>query len=672
MISMSYFLKKWYDFIYMRGILLGIISIGIAIVIISIFIHRINLSTRTTNANVVPVIDLAADSGHSTVDDRTTSTQFFVTANSGYLYKSVQDEEGAAYDFIAKDPDVVDSNVQGASTLSAKKITKKLFPKSIAKNLLLVRKSTDPDGSKHLYFSQKINNTPVFGAVLSVHVRNGGEIYAVVGSLVSQDTVDAAVISVADAEEHAVMAARGAVTGNKKLYVVSSSPSIFNDGLINSVDSAVNEPVQEIVVTDNTLHPTYGEKFMVSLKNGEVLYRQPIMDNALNRLVYDCDGGLTNCPVARTENSAVSNKHDADLMYTQLGDVYTFYKSSFQRDSYDNAGASIFAFVNVVDPQVGCPNAAWIAAPYSELLVCPNMVANDVVAHEFTHAVTEYTAKLLITKQTGALNEAIADIFSFGVDNDWTMAEDAATGILRDASDPTHDPVGPHPDRLFSPYYSCATTDSGGIHANMTVITKTFYLMTEGGSFNGCTISGMGKSTAHKIWYRALTTYLTQTANYNYAYLSVLQSCIDLYGETSTQCNATLKAFQATEVDQQPSSTQTGARCLNVAERTPSCVNAATSTPIPTATPIPSSCLLKSHGDADCNGVIDNVDYEIWRKEKFVFCSQANPSVCGLDSDHDGSLMDANFNYPGTSYRTVDTLVDSIDFEIWRKGKFGN
>lgn len=64
-----------------------------------------------------------------------------------------------------------------------------------------------------------------------------------------------------------------------------------------------------------------------------------------------------------------------------------------------------------------------------------------------------------------------------------------------------------------------------------------------------------------------------------------------------------------------------------------------------TSTPQP-SCTLKSKGDADCNGKVDLVDYEIWRKE----------ALGGLTSKN------ANFN------PTVDSLVDIVDFEIWRKG----
>ena len=66
---------------------------------------------------------------------------------------------------------------------------------------------------------------------------------------------------------------------------------------------------------------------------------------------------------------------------------------------------------------------------------------------------------------------------------------------------------------------------------------------------------------------------------------------------------------------------------------------------VPTTAPT-RSCSLKLRGDADCNDVIDLIDFEIWRKE---FTGEK----VGLDAD---------FN--------ITQKVDLIDYEIWRKGFF--
>jgi hypothetical protein len=68
--------------------------------------------------------------------------------------------------------------------------------------------------------------------------------------------------------------------------------------------------------------------------------------------------------------------------------------------------------------------------------------------------------------------------------------------------------------------------------------------------------------------------------------------------------------------------------------------------PTPTDPPIsPTSgaCTLKSQGDADCNGIVELIDFEIWRKEYMQTLTTKT----------------ADYNASG--------IVDLIDFEIWRK-----
>ena len=93
----------------------------------------------------------------------------------------------------------------------------------------------------------------------------------------------------------------------------------------------------------------------------------------------------------------------------------------------------------------------------------------------------------------------------------------------------------------------------------------------------------------------------------------------------------------------------------------------------------PSACTFKKEGDADCienpahsGRSITLVDFEIWRKEKFDGCSQNTTNACGIDEDSDGSLMDENFNYTGSGNLPVEvtSVVDIVDFNIWRNGYF--
>ena len=89
--------------------------------------------------------------------------------------------------------------------------------------------------------------------------------------------------------------------------------------------------------------------------------------------------------------------------------------------------------------------------------------------------------------------------------------------------------------------------------------------------------------------------------------------------------------------------------------------------PTPSNPPV---CQSKSQGDSNCNGIIDMVDFEIFRSEYFAGCSIENISTCDPDEDNDSSLMDSNFNHPGSTYPYNDQIVDLTDFEIWRKSRF--
>lgn len=92
-------------------------------------------------------------------------------------------------------------------------------------------------------------------------------------------------------------------------------------------------------------------------------------------------------------------------------------------------------------------------------------------------------------------------------------------------------------------------------------------------------------------------------------------------------------------------------------------------------TQAPQPCVMKMQGDADCKRDIEGkdvnlLDFEVWRKESFADCSSTNEIGCGIDNDADGNVMDANFNYPGSTHTVVDMIVNLQDFEIWRKGYY--
>ena len=221
--------------------------------------------------------------------------------------------------------------------------------------------------------------------------------------------------------------------------------------------------------------------------------------------------------------------------------------------------------------------------------------------------------------------------------------------------------------------------------------------MTAGGSFNGCTITGIGKEKSHPIIYRALTTYLTTSSNFKAAYNAINSACSDLYQAGSNICIAVANALKATEMDQQPDNEQQGAKCTGKVAATVQCTTGGTPdaspTPSPTgsagvtATPSPTqppsgptpttnpqaklpksgtlpstgpfcpsttNCADKKRGDANCDGAVNDTDFDIWRQQFDTFVP-ADP-------------VNNNANFYCEEGDASTYYVDLSDFEAWRRG----
>ena len=150
-------------------------------------------------------------------------------------------------------------------------------------------------------------------------------------------------------------------------------------------------------------------------------------------------------------------------------------------------------------------------------------VADDVVAHELTHGVTQYTSNLFYYRQSGAINESLSDVWgelinlTNGRGNDdpavrWLIGEDiAGLGAIGGMSNP---PAFSDPDRMTSPFYWLADSDNGGVHTNNGVNNKAASLMVDGGTFNGQTITGLGVTKVAQIYYEVQTHLLTSASDY--------------------------------------------------------------------------------------------------------------------------------------------------------------
>ncbi len=283
---------------------------------------------------------------------------------------------------------------------------------------------------------------------------------------------------------------------------------------------------------------------VVEASTGKVRLSFSNYHSGLNRIIRDAGGANTTAGTAcYTENGPIGTPHpDCMAAFTNTGLTYNYFRSTFGRDSFDNRGATMIAVVRYGT----VPNAFWngTLTAYG-----PGFATRDVVAHEWAHAVTQYTANLIYYGQSGALNESFSDVFGAMVDrDDWLMGEDTPIGAIRSLANP---PAYQQPDRVSD--YVCTSRDSGGVYINSGIPNKVAYLMAEGGTFNGRTINGIGRGPTERIFYRALTASLTSSATFVDFYNALLAAASALYGGASAQYQATLNAAQAVGLNSAPS-----------------------------------------------------------------------------------------------------------------------
>src|SRR5204863_1323032 len=169
----------------------------------------------------------------------------------------------------------------------------------------------------------------------------------------------------------------------------------------------------------------------------------------------------------------------------------------------------------------------------------PLSKALDVDAHELTHAVTERTANLTYSNESGALNEATSDILGNSCEaytnnggtpnsNTWKVGEDIYTpGTAGDALRYMNNPTQDGSSKDWYPSRYTGTSDNGGVHSNSGIANLAYYLMVIGGthprSMSTVTVTPLSATSstsldlAQRIWYRALTVYFTASATFSSA-----------------------------------------------------------------------------------------------------------------------------------------------------------
>lgn len=238
-----------------------------------------------------------------------------------------------------------------------------------------------------------------------------------------------------------------------------------------------------------------------------------------------------------------------------LENTYDYYLNTFGRNSFDDNGGRMISYAHFDDQWF---NASWDGTRMVFGDGTSNstpLVSLDIVAHELTHGVTDYTANLIYQDESGGLNESFSDIFGAGVEfytlgaeANWFQGEGAVRG--RSLSNPK---TYGQPDTYLGQYWYIGTADGGGVHTNSGVQNYWFYLLSEGGSGvndneDSYSITGLGIDAASQIAYRSLSTYLVPSSDYPDARLGSMYAAIDLYGAGSPELQTVIDTWNAVGV----------------------------------------------------------------------------------------------------------------------------
>ena len=233
--------------------------------------------------------------------------------------------------------------------------------------------------------------------------------------------------------------------------------------------------------------------------------------------------------------------------------TWKFYKRNFNRNSIDNNG---FALISWVNDAHNTDNAYWDGSEMDFGNLSSNgkgVVAIDVIGHELTHGVTQWTSGLAYSKEPGAINESMSDIMGKSIqfytkpsDSSWVLSNDMGWEI-RSFSNPN---ANQQPDTYKGDYWATGSSDNYGVHTNSGVGNYMFYLLVKGGSGtndigNKYSVKGIGLSKADQILYRTNTAYLTSTSQYADWYVACIQAATDLYGEDSNEVKQVKNAWYA-------------------------------------------------------------------------------------------------------------------------------
>jgi Zn-dependent metalloprotease len=390
---------------------------------------------------------------------------------------------------------------------------------------------------------QQYLGLPVFGAELVIEIHDRNKVMSVAGHALPSINVN---------PEPRLKAGQAVAAANQFLATsLQTQPAPVSSGFLQEV--TMRPATTELVIFPGPIVPrrklqtrlayrvTIGSfVYFIDAENGEELYaystrsyqtvtiNDALMGSETARL------GYRTVQINAIPTGVLPLNGDVTPIFGSMSGTAAFY-ATLGWSGLDGGGSGLTANTNVA-MVTGCPNAFYDPYITKEAFFCIGVGSQpDSVAHEFTHGVIWNSSRLIPLDESGAMNEAYADLFgnlispdviSPGATSGWLIGESPTaggpaigTGTVRDMAVPATfghpGTMGGYINRSFAagcnPFImSC---DSGFIHSNCGIINRAHVLIagTPGGTAPAppTSLPGIGRPKLSLLAFLVMTTRLT-------------------------------------------------------------------------------------------------------------------------------------------------------------------
>jgi Zn-dependent metalloprotease len=298
-----------------------------------------------------------------------------------------------------------------------------------ADELAVMSERITTDGRSLVRFQQQHMGVPILAGEMIVNMDSVGNVRSISAEVLPDLDVETAPgISPESASQIAlefVSSEYQIESGN--LQVSEPVLWIYNPALLGAPGLRMDSLVWRVEVNALNFLPVR-ELVLVDAHSGQISLHFNQSHETIARAVYDVNNDGTQSvsvdTLAINEGDPETGIIDVDNAYDYAGFTYDFYASRHGRDSLDDHGMPMVSVVRFCVTAGTCPlSNAWWSGTHV-VFGDGFSSADDVVAHEFTHGVTEFESNLFYYMESGAINEAFSDIWGEFIDLNYSNGRD--------------------------------------------------------------------------------------------------------------------------------------------------------------------------------------------------------------------------------------------------------